>query len=164
MNSGELGVDAVAAVLPDVVALVALGGAVGAVVVIVSVDEGVEGLGLVGPTSGTLDWPEVVRDGPLLVAEDLLVVVGSLPTWAADGEAFEGVLTSLLVVCEGGSEEDGDLVRAALGAAALLSSVWEWLRRLLLSSFGLVCVRVLMRMLACLRAVCVVRDTWCLCA
>ena len=40
MNSGELGVDAVAAVLPDVIALVALGGAVDAVVVVVSVDEG----------------------------------------------------------------------------------------------------------------------------
>ena len=113
MNSGELGADAVAAVLADVVALVALGGAVDAVVVVFSVDEGVEGLGLVGPTSGTLDWPEVVRDGPLLVAEDLLVVVGSLPTWAADGEAFGGVLTSLLVVCEVGSEEHREVGVAA---------------------------------------------------
>ena len=63
--------------------------------------------------SVALDGPDVVRDGPLLVAEDVFVVLGSLPALAADGEALEGVLASLLVVGENGGEEDGDLVRAA---------------------------------------------------
>ena len=112
MNSGELGADAVAAVLRDVVALVALGGAVDAKIAPVVV-VGEDGLGVVVVTSSTLNRSDVVRDGPLLVAEDVLVVLGSLPALAADGEPLEGVLASLLVVGENGGEEDEDLVRAA---------------------------------------------------
>ena len=112
MNSGELGADAVAAVLRDVVALAALGGAVDAKVAAVVV-VGEDGLGVVVVTSSTLNRSDVVRDGPLLVAEDVLVVLGSLPALAADGDPLEGVLASLLVVGENGGAEDGDLVRAA---------------------------------------------------
>ena len=64
MNSGELGADAVAAVLADVVALVALGGAVDAKVAPVVV-VGEDGLGVVVLTSSTLNRLDVVRDGPL---------------------------------------------------------------------------------------------------
>ena len=63
--------------------------------------------------SFALDGPDAVRDGPLLGLEDGLVVLGALPALAADGEALEGVLASLLVVGENGGEGDGELVRAA---------------------------------------------------
>ena len=75
--------------------------------------EGEDGLGVVAAAATALDGFVVVRNGPLLVAEDGLVVLGAFPALTADSEALGGVLASLLVVGENGCEEDGDFVRAA---------------------------------------------------